>query len=148
MCRDGYVIAQEHLPAAKEGDTRLFLMNGRPFEVNGKYAAFRRISAKGDARSNIHAGGRVAKAQVTDEMLQIADIVRPKLLHDGMFLVGLDIVGDKLMEINVFSPGGLGIATKFEGENFARAVIESLEHKVTYRARAKGKLTNPQLAML
>lgn len=148
VSRDGYVIAQEYLPAAKEGDTRLFLMNGRPLEVNGKYAAFRRISAKGDARSNVHAGGRMAKAQITDEMLQIAEIVRPKLLHDGMFLVGLDIVGDKLMEINVFSPGGLGDAAKLEGENFPRAVIESLERKVTYRARGKGKLTNLQLAML
>jgi Prokaryotic glutathione synthetase, ATP-grasp domain len=148
VSRDGYVIAQEYLPAAKEGGTRLFLMNGRPLEVNGKYAAFRRISAKGDARSNVHAGGRMAKAQITDEMLQIAEIVRPKLLHDGMFLVGLDIVGDKLMEINVFSPGGLGDGAKLEGENFPRAVIESLERKVMYRARGKGKLTNLQLAML
>ena len=46
--------------------------------------------------------------------LQLAEIVRPKLVQDGMFLVGLDIVGDKLMEINVFSPGGLGSAQKFE----------------------------------
>ncbi|MGH8609330.1 MAG: hypothetical protein ACREX9_18540 [Gammaproteobacteria bacterium] len=72
------------------------------------------------------------------------------MLHDGMFLVGLDIVGDKVMEINVFSPGGLGDAAKLEGENFPRAVmvIKSLERKVTYRARGKGKLTNLQLAML
>jgi hypothetical protein len=48
----------------------------------------------------------------------------------------------------VFSPGGLGIATRLEGENFSRAVIESLERKVTYRARGKGELTNLQLAVL
>jgi glutathione synthase len=89
----------------------------------------------------------MAKAQITDEMLQIAEIVRPKLLHDGMFLVGLDIVGDKLLEY-LFSPGGLGDAAKLEGENFPRAVIESLERKVSYRARGKGKLTNLQLATL
>src|SRR5690349_13370413 len=94
VTRDGYAIAQEFLPAAKDGDTRLFLMNGQPLVVDGKYCAFRRISAKGDVRSNLHAGGRLAKATVTDEMLKLAEIVRPKLVADGMFLVGLDIVGD------------------------------------------------------
>ena len=50
-----------------------------------------------------------------------------------MFLIGLDIVGDKLMEINVFSPGGLGSAQKFTKVNFSRYVIEALERKVGYR---------------
>ena len=54
----------------------------------------------------------------------------PRLVEDGMFLVGLDIVGDKLMEINVFSPGGLGSAQKFEKVNFTRAVLDALERKV------------------
>jgi glutathione synthase len=58
--------------------------------------------------------------------------VRPKLVQDGMFLVGLDIVGDKLMEINVFSPGGLGSAQKFAKVNFSRYVIEALKRKVDY----------------
>jgi glutathione synthase len=148
VSRDGYVIAQEYLPAARKGDTRLFMMNGVPLQVNGKYAAFRRTSAKGDVRSNVHAGGKVTRAQVTDEMLRIADIVRPRLMRDGMFLVGLDVVGDKLMEINVFSPGGLGSAAKIEGVDFAAAVIEALERKVACRAHASGELTNLELAML
>ena len=58
--------------------------------------------------------------------------MRPKLVQDGMFLVGLDIVGDKLMEINVFSPGGLGSAQNFTKINFSRYVIEALERKVQY----------------
>jgi len=66
-------------------------------------------------------------------MLRIAEIVRPKLVQDGMFLIGLDIVGDKLMEINVFSPGGLGSAQKFTKVNFCRHVIGALERKVAYR---------------
>ena len=81
-------------------------------------------------RSNIHAGGRLAPAEVTDADLHIAEIVRPKLVQDGMFLVGLDIVGNKLMEINVFSPGGLGSAQRFTKVNFNRQVIEALEQKV------------------
>ena len=132
VSRDGYVIAQEYLPAAQEGDMRMFIMNGRPLRVKGKYAAFRRVRTGGDMRSNIHAGGRKAEADVTDRHLRIAEIVRPKLVQDGMFLVGLDIVGDKLMEINVFSPGGLGSAQTFEKVNFSRYVVDALLRKVQY----------------
>lgn len=73
-----------------------------------------------------------AEAVITDVDLRIAEIVRPKLVQDGMFLVGLDIVGDKLMEINVFSPGGLGSAQQFANIRFTRYVIEALERKVDY----------------
>ena len=148
VTRDGYGIAQEFLPAAKHGDTRFFLMNGDPLVAGGKYCAFRRINAKGDSRSNLHAGGRVARAKITDEILELAAIVRPKLIQDGMFLVGLDVVGDKLMEINVFSPGGLGSAAKLEKVDFAAAVIEALERKVSARQHARGTLGNRQLATL
>jgi glutathione synthase len=132
ISRDGYVICQEYLPAAQEGDTRLFMMNGRPLRVKGKYAAFRRIRNGDDMRSNVHAGGHVAPAEISDEMLEIAEIVRPKLVQDGMFLVGLDIVGNKLMEINVFSPGGFGNAQKLTKINFSKYVIGALERKVNY----------------
>jgi len=101
-------------------------------QVKGKYAAFRRVRGSGDMRSNIHAGGKLAPAEVDSTALQIAEIVRPKIVQDGMFLVGLDIVGDKLMEINVFSPGGLGSAQKFTKINFSKYVIGALERKAHY----------------
>jgi glutathione synthase len=126
------VIAQEYLPAAEQGDLRLFVMNGRPLRHGKKYAAFRRVRSGGDMRSNIHAGGTKAPAEVDSTILHIAEVVRPKLVQDGMFLVGLDIVGDKLMEINVFSPGGLGSAQQFEKVNFSAVVIEAIERKVQY----------------
>ena len=132
VSRDGFVIAQEYLPAAAEGDIRLFMMNGRPLMAKGKYAAFRRVRTGGDMRSNIHAGGKLAAAEIDAKALRIAEIVRPKLVQDGMFLTGLDIVGDKLMEINVFSPGGLGSAQKFTKVNFNRIVIDALKRKVDY----------------
>lgn len=132
VSRDGFVIAQEYLPAAEHGDMRLFVMNGRPLRVGKKYAAFRRVRSGGDMRSNVHAGGTKAAAVIDSTALRIAEIVRPKLVQDGMFLVGLDIVGDKLMEINVFSPGGLGSAQQFEKTNFSTHVIEAIEHKVQY----------------
>jgi glutathione synthase len=130
IARDGYVIAQEYLPAAADGDTRLFLMDGVPLQVDGRYAAFRRVRAGGDMRSNIHAGGRLRRAAVEPRMLEIAEAVRPRLVQDGMFLVGLDIVDDKLLEINVFSPGGLGNAGRLENVDFTQSVIEALESKV------------------
>ena len=132
VSRDGFVICQEYLEAAKDGDMRLFVMNGRPLQVKGKYAAFRRTRGGDDMRSNIHAGGKLAPAEVTEKDLRIAEIVRPKLVQDGMFLVGLDIVGDKLMEINVFSPGGLGSAQKFTKINFNKYVIQALQRKAGY----------------
>src|SRR5690606_15405432 len=103
----GYVVVQEYLPDAVNGDVRLFLMNEVPLTAGGRCAALRRVNTDGDMRSNIHAGGEPRPVEVTADMLSIVETVRPKLIKDGMFLVGLDIVGDKLMEVNVFSPGGL-----------------------------------------
>jgi glutathione synthase len=81
-------------------------------------------------------------------MFALAEMARPRLVEDGMFLVGLDIVGDKLMEINVFSPGGLGSAQKFEKVNFSRAVLESLERKVRYMTYYRRNFSNVELATL
>jgi len=148
VSRDGYVIAQEYLEAAEHGDMRLFLMNGQPLRYRGKYAAFRRLRSGDDMRSNIHAGGKLAPAVVTAEHLRLAEIVRPKIVQDGMFLVGLDIVGDKLMEINVFSPGGLGSAQRFEKVNFSHAVIEALERKVAYMGYYRRNFNNNEMATL
>jgi glutathione synthase len=148
VIRDGYCIAQEYLPAAKDGDVRLFVMNGRPLVHAGKYAAFRRINKSGDMRSNMHSGGHAEPAEVDDAMLRLVETVAPKLATDGMFLVGLDIVGDKLMEINVFTPGGLGSAQAATGVDFARLVIQDLERKVRCKQQYDGRLTNVQIATL
>jgi glutathione synthase len=148
VSRDGFVIAQEYLPAAEDGDMRLFVMNGRPLQVKGKYAAFRRVRSGGDMRSNIHAGGKLALAEVTGKDLKIAEIVRPKLVQDGLFLVGLDIVGDKLMEINVFSPGGLGSIQKLTKINFNKYVIGALERKVNYMQFYGRNFDNIQMCTL
>lgn len=131
ICRDGYIIAQEYLPEAKSGDIRLFLLNGEPIIVNGHIAALHRTQAKGDIRSNVHQGASVKKPEITPRIHQIVEEVRPKLIKDDMFFTGLDIVGSKLMEINVFSPGGLGTASKLFGVNFFEPVIRTLEKKLT-----------------
>lgn len=148
VSRDGYVIAQEYLPKAAEGDIRLFLINGEPLRYKGRYAAFRRVRPEDDIRSNVHVGGTKKEAPITEKELHIAEVVRPKLVQDGMFLVGLDIVDDKLMEINVFSPGGLGSAQKFEKVNFSIPVIQALERKVQYMEFYQRNFDNIEMATL
>jgi glutathione synthase len=148
VLRDGYAIVQEYLPAARDGDIRLIVMNGCALHVDGKYASFRRVNKNGDARSNVKAGGKVEAAQPDERALQLVDMVRPKLIQDGMYLVGLDIVGDKLMEINVFSPGGVGVAERLYEVNFADHIIADLERKVLSRSYYGSRLTNVQLATL
>ena len=148
ISRDGYVVAQEYLDEAKNGDVRMFVMNGEPLMVGGKYAAFRRKSSGSDMRSNMSAGGKALAVKVSDEMLEMVNLVRPKLVTDGMFLVGLDIVGDKLMEVNVFSPGGLGSSQALYEENFSVPIIEDLERKIQVRKHYVGQMGNVNLAAL
>jgi len=81
-------------------------------------------------------------------MFQLAEMVRPRLVEDGMFLVGLDIVGDKLMEINVFSPGGFGSAQIFEKVRFTDAVLDALQCKVDYMKFYRRNFSNRELATL
>jgi glutathione synthase len=145
---EGYLIAQGYLPDATDGDIRLFLMNGRPLQRDGAYAALRRVPAKGEVRSNMHAAGTAAAAEITPKVLAVAEMVRPKLIDDGMFLVGLDIVGDKILEINVFTPGGLPDIAELHGVDLSVDVIVSLEQKVEMRKNYGGQLGNRVLAAL
>ncbi len=148
ITRYSYVIAQEYLPAATEGDTRFFLFNGKPLVVDGKHAALRRVNETSDFRSNLSAGGRPRRAEITPRMLEIAEIVRPRLLADGIFDVGLDIVGDKLVEINAISAGGLNAAEKLEGVAFGQEVVRLIERKVAHRRRYGAQVRNRALAVM
>ncbi len=148
ITRDGYVIAQAYVPAAAKGDIRMFMMNGIPLQIGKKYAVLRRVSAKDDIRSNIHAGGKAVPAEVGDNELRVAELIRPKLMADGMFLVGIDIVGDKILEVNVFSPGNLHSCNKLTGVNFAEPIIASIERKVEISREFEGAFGNKALAVM
>jgi glutathione synthase len=130
VAREGHVIVQEYVAAASAGDVRLLLLNGRPLTRDGRYAAVRRVAAPGEFRNNGHAGATRLPAVVDDTMVAAAELLAPRLIEDGLFLVGVDLAGDKVIEINVASPGGLGWATRFEGVDFYTPVIEAIEHKV------------------
>lgn len=148
ISRDGYIIAQAYVPGAEKGDIRLFLMNGLPLCVDGKYAAMRRVGAKDDMRSNIHAGGKARAARITERQLRVAELIRPKLIRDGMFLAGIDIIGDTILEVNVFSPGNLGACSEMAGVNFAAAILRSIERKVEIAAEFPGHFDNRSLATM
>lgn len=148
ISRDGYVVAQEYLEEAKQGDVRLFLLNGKPFEVKGKVAMLNRVQKEGDIRSNIHRGGKAFKGEVSDTLLELADLVKPKLIRDGMFLVGIDVVGNKLMEVNVFSPGGLGNASELHKVDFIGPVIDAIEQKVAYKKIYGDSISNSRIATM
>lgn len=148
VCIKGYIVAQEYLPKAAGQDTRMFLLNGRPLERDGVYAAFRRLGSGDDLRSNMSAGGSAEAAEIGKAELRIAELVRPQLIQDGMFMVGLDIAGDHLLEVNVFSPGGLGSVKQITGVDFAPDVIADIERKVEIRQRHRQHFSNAMLATL
>ena len=145
---DGYVIAQEYLPAVKNGDVRVLLMNGRVLEENGEKAIIKRVSSKGEFRSNFKQGAVADSSELTKEMKHIIDLTAPKLIKDGLFFVGLDIVKDKLIEINVLSPGGLDRFSEIDLPDFTTTVIEAIERKLYYKEKYKGQLSNKVLATM
>ena len=148
VTRDGYAIVQEYLPEAADGDLRLLMLNGRPLRVEGCYACIRRYNDSGDARSHITAGGKYEMAVPDENALLLAEIVGPKLIRDGMYFAGLDIAGDKMMEINVDTPGGINMVDDLTGIGFSEVIIDDLERKVRLRDQYEGTLTNTELAMM
>jgi glutathione synthase len=148
VARNGYVMAQQFLTEASEGDTRFFMVNGAPLVVDGKVAALRRVSGSEDFRSNMTAGGKPAKPKVTDRMMELAAIVGPKLKRDGIFFAGLDIVGSRIVEINTISTGGLNAAGRFAGVDFAGPVMELVARKAEIRRHYGGHISNIELATM
>ncbi|MFD2518675.1 glutathione synthetase [Salinimicrobium flavum] len=143
----GYVIAQEFLPAAKE-DVRVLLMNGQIMEKDGKFGIIRRVSGEGEFRSNFSQGGKADKTELTAGIQKVVDVVGPKLIKDGLFFVGLDVVNDKLIEINVLSPGGLDHFGEIGLPDFSDIVIDSIEKKVKYKNMYEGQIENKVLATM
>lgn len=130
VTRNGFAMVQEFLPEAELGDIRVVVMDGNVLEIDGEVAAVHRVPCKGELRSNIHQGGFAQKPIITKQMRTVAKQVGSKLKQDGIFLAGLDFIGSKLVEINVFSTGGLRDADKFTGHSFANLVLQSIETKI------------------
>jgi len=123
------VIIQEYLHEEGGGDVRMLLLNG---EILG---AMRRIPRNGEFRANIHAGGRAEKHEVTESERDVCERIKDKLIADGLFFVGIDLIAGKLVEINCVSPGGIPRINRLNGDKLERKVIDFLEAQVKERRR-------------
>ncbi len=130
ISRDGYIIAQEYLTEGKNGDVRVLLLNGEIMMYKDQPAIMRRQNKGADIRSNISAGGSYVKTKLTPEIERIAELLKPMLIKDGMFFIGVDLVGDKLIEINVFSAGGVPMVNELYDVRFDEVMIRAVEKKV------------------
>jgi glutathione synthase len=110
-------VVQDYILGVESGDIRVVLLGG---EIDGEVAAIGRVPAKGDFRSNLHAGGQAVKPVISDSLRAAIGTLGPKLVLDGLNLVGVDFISDQLVEINVFSTGGLYGAQEFTGKNFCK----------------------------
>ena len=119
------IMVQEYLDIVqREGDVRILMLNG---EIMG---AMRRRPREGDFRTNLHAGARAYKHEVTPAETQICEAIKKRLVKDGLFFVGIDIIGDKLVEINCVSPGGIPRINRLDRVRLEAMVIDFIEQKV------------------
>jgi glutathione synthase len=124
-----WAMAQQYLPAIREGDKRILLVDG---EVLG---ALLRVPAAGETRANLHVGGTAVRAPLDAQDLHIVERLRPALQRDGLFFVGIDVIGGMLTEVNVTSPTGIQEIDALEEVRLGDRVIEAAENK-TLRHRS------------
>ncbi|KPC50123.1 glutathione synthase [Amantichitinum ursilacus] len=119
------VMAQRYLPAIKDGDKRVLLIDGKPVDW-----CLARIPAAGETRGNLAAGGTGVARPLTPRDREIAETLGPQLAAKGLFLVGLDVIGDNVTEINVTSPTCFQEITAQSGIDVAALFIDALERKL------------------
>ena len=115
---------QRYEPAVRQGDKRIILVDGEPMGV------VNRVPAQGEARSNMHVGGRAEKCTLTARDREICAAIGPTLRDQGLIFVGIDVIGDWLTEINVTSPTGIQEIDRFDGINIEAAIWDRIEARV------------------
>ena len=118
------LMIQRYEPAVRKGDKRIILVDGVAM------GAVNRVPAEGEARSNMHVGGRPEKIEMTARDREICAAIGPTLKAQGLIFVGIDVIGDWLTEINVTSPTGLQEILRFDGIDLAGAIWDVIEAKV------------------
>jgi glutathione synthase len=119
-CRH-WVIVQEYLEAAREGDKRILLLNGQPL------GSILRMHAKGVELNNLDQGGTAIACMLTERDQFICQTLSQDLIDHGVILAGIDVIGGMLIEINITSPTGLQEMTHFDGRPYHEEIISSLE---------------------
>ncbi|MFC2111097.1 glutathione synthase [Bacteroidota bacterium] len=129
--KSSYVILQDYVPGAEDGDVRILMLDGKPI------GALRRIPPKGDARSNISIGGSVAKYKLTNADKILCEKIGEKLVRDGIYFAGLDLIGGKLIEVNVLSPGTITDINKLNNTKLQQKIVDYLEKTIAKINREK-----------
>ena len=119
-----WAMAQRYLPAVREGDKRILLLDGEPI------GAVLRVPAEAEVRANLHVGGRAAKTGLDADDRRIVERVGPVLREHGLFFVGIDVIGGKLTEINVTSPTGVQEVNALDGVSLEATFIDAVERKL------------------
>ncbi|MGF1606565.1 MAG: glutathione synthase [Rhodothalassiaceae bacterium] len=118
------VMVQRYLPAVREGDKRIILIDGEPL------GALNRKPAAGEARSNLHVGGTPLQASLTDREREICARIAPELVKRNLLFVGIDVIGGLLTEINVTSPTGLQEIGRFDRVDLAAKIWDAIERRL------------------
>ncbi|MFC7357153.1 glutathione synthase [Jejudonia soesokkakensis] len=125
-----YVILQDYIEGADQGDVRILLLNGQPI------GAMKRVPGEEDHRSNVSAGGTVQKHNLTQQEKELCRRIGPKLVKDGLYFCGIDVIGGMLVEVNVMSPGGITYMNKVYKTRIQEKIIDFVEDKVQERVNA------------
>ena len=118
------LIVQRYVPEVRQGDKRIVLVDGEPV------GALNRVPPEGEARSNLHVGGRAEAARLTEREREICAAMGPALKERGLIFVGIDVIGDYLTEINVTSPTGIQEIERYDGVNIAELIWQAIERRV------------------
>jgi glutathione synthase len=117
------LIVQQYLPEVRAGDKRIILIDGEPA------GALNRVPAEGEARANLHVGGRAERSALTHREREICEAIGPILKEQGLIFVGIDVIGDWLTEINVTSPTGLQEIGRFDNTSLEAKIWDAIEQR-------------------
>jgi glutathione synthase len=118
------IVVQRYLPAVRKGDKRIVLVDGEPL------GGVLRVPAKGEARANLHVGGKAVKTKLTRREREICAAIGPTLKSQGLIFVGIDVIGDYLTEINVTSPTGIQEINRLDGVTLEKNVWDAIEKRL------------------
>jgi glutathione synthase len=113
------IFAQRYLPEIVQGDKRIILVNGRPA------GAMLRVPSAHDHRGNMHVGATVERTTITEADRRICDAIGPTLRDEGLVFVGIDVIGDRLTEINVTSPTGIQEINRLDGVRLEAEILDA-----------------------
>ncbi len=122
------LVVQRYEPKVRQGDKRIILVDGEPV------GAINRVPAHGEARSNMHVGGKPEKTTLTARDKEICARIGPELKRRGLIFTGIDVIGDAMTEINVTSPTGIWEIRRFEGVDIAALIWNAIENRLKTRA--------------